>query len=117
MISTIKTAQKLSNKYAQTPLVTSVGILLEIGNALTRHYKKESIQIIEYFLTSQGVEIIYLDSVLLKRAFEFYKKYQDKKWSLVDCFSFVIMNDLKIQEALTCDRHFEQAGFKALLAQ
>lgn len=39
----------------------------------------------------------------------------DKDWSLIDCMSFVVMEDMAIEEALTTDRHFEQAGFRALL--
>ena len=35
-------------------------------------------------------------------------------WSLTDCTSFVIMEQMEISEALTPDRHFEQAGFVAL---
>ena len=40
----------------------------------------------------------------------------DKHWSLTDCISFVVMNREGIVDALTGDRHFEQAGFRALLA-
>ena len=36
-------------------------------------------------------------------------------WSLTDCISFVVMRHHEIAEALTADRHFEQAGFAALL--
>jgi hypothetical protein len=39
----------------------------------------------------------------------------DKDWSLIDCISFVVMEEEGIQEALTADQHFEQAGFTALL--
>jgi hypothetical protein len=35
----------------------------------------------------------------------------------VGCLSFVIMGDLSITDALTADRHFEQAGFNALLKE
>ena len=38
----------------------------------------------------------------------------DKNWSLTDCISFVVMKEWELSEALTADRHFEQAGFKAL---
>lgn len=35
--------------------------------------------------------------------------------SVVDCISFVVMEEEGITDALTGDRHFEQAGFIALL--
>jgi len=38
-----------------------------------------------------------------------------KEWSLVDCASFVAMQQRGIFEALTTDHHFEQAGFVRLL--
>jgi predicted nucleic acid-binding protein len=44
-----------------------------------------------------------------------YKERQDKGWGLTDCISFVVMRERAITEALAADRHFEQAGFKALL--
>jgi len=40
----------------------------------------------------------------------------DKDWSLTDCLSFIVMGQKDIQEALTADNHFEQAGFRAVLA-
>jgi len=36
-------------------------------------------------------------------------------WPLTDCISFVVMEDEDIRDALTGDRHFEQAGFTTLL--
>lgn len=38
-------------------------------------------------------------------------------WSLVDCASFVLMEDRQITAALTSDHHFVQAGFRALLLE
>jgi predicted nucleic acid-binding protein len=34
-----------------------------------------------------------------------------QNWGLVDCASFVVMQQRGIIEALTTDHHFEQAGF------
>jgi predicted nucleic acid-binding protein len=34
---------------------------------------------------------------------------------MVDCVSFVVMRQFGIQRALTCDQHFAQAGFHALM--
>ena len=42
-------------------------------------------------------------------------KVKNNLWSLTDCISFMVMDDEGLKEALTADRHFEQAGFTALL--
>jgi predicted nucleic acid-binding protein len=38
-------------------------------------------------------------------------RYRDKDFSFTDCTSFVVMQELKLREVLTTDRHFAQAGF------
>ena len=65
---------------------------------------------------SPRTRIIPLDSRLLQRGLDLLARRADKNWSLTDCISFVVMEEEGIQEALTIDRHFEQAGFKAQLA-
>jgi predicted nucleic acid-binding protein len=50
-------------------------------------------------------------------AVAFYRDRPDKSWSLTDCSSFLIMRQLGIDSALTDDRHFEQAGLRALLRE
>ena len=52
---------------------------------------------------------------LLDRALDLYHQHADKGWTLTDCVSFVIMRERNVTEALTGDKHFEQAGFTALL--
>ncbi len=42
-----------------------------------------------------------------------YRNRADKNWGLTDCLSFVVMERRTLTEALTTDRHFEQAGFQA----
>ena len=39
---------------------------------------------------------------------------RDKNCSFTDCTSFVVMRELRLQEALTTDRHFMQMGFHAV---
>jgi len=39
-------------------------------------------------------------------AFAYLKKYEDKEYSSVDCLSFVVMEKLRIQEALAFDSDF-----------
>jgi len=40
---------------------------------------------------------------------------RDKPWSLTDCISFVVMEQLGLVDALSADHHFEQAGFNILM--
>jgi len=61
------------------------------------------------------VEIVAASDELYRRAFETYSSRVDKEWGLIDCMSFVVMNDEGISEALSADNHFRQAGFRALL--
>ena len=52
---------------------------------------------------------------LWQEGFDLYQRRLDKEWSLTDCISFVVMQREGITDALTGDKHFEQAGFTALL--
>jgi hypothetical protein len=108
-------AERLSDCYEGKLFVTTDAVLLEIGNALSRNFKMQSVQVIEYLLSSEDVEVIPLTPSLFTEAFELYKTYQDKEWGLVDCISFTVMKQHSIPTALTCDRHFVQAGFQALM--
>jgi uncharacterized protein len=98
------------------PIITSEFIVLELGNACARatdHY--DFLALIEGIRASARVSIIPLDSKLLNRGLQLMKSRADKDWSLTDCVSFSIMQESGLHEALTCDQHFEQAGFVALL--
>ncbi len=64
---------------------------------------------------SPYVEIIHVDPTLDGQAWDFLQSHPDKDWSLVDCASFVVMQQRGIRDALTSDHHFEQAGFARLL--
>jgi predicted nucleic acid-binding protein len=61
------------------------------------------------------VEILYIDKATDNLAWQLCKSRLDKACSLVDCTSFIVMQQLEILETLTTDHHFEQAGFIRLL--
>jgi predicted nucleic acid-binding protein len=54
---------------------------------------------------------------LLNRAMDLFRGRPDKEWSLADCVSFVVMSDEHLSESLSCDHHFVQAGFRALMLE
>ena len=108
-------ALNLAKQYENYPLITTDAIFLESGNKLSANYKNEAVELIEQFLASDEIDVIRLTPELFDESLCLYKKHQDKSWGLVDCFSFVVMNQHKISQALTFDRHFIQAGFQALM--
>ena len=57
------------------------------------------------------VEIVYIDRVIDDAAWALLEVRLDKKWSLVDASSFVIMERFGMTQAITTDHHFTQAGF------
>ncbi len=99
-------------------IVTTNYVIAELVALLTSplHIPRRSIiAFIEGLRTSPYVRVVLIDSALEQQAWEFLKAHPDKDWSLVDCASFVVMKQRGIQEALTSDHHFEQAGFVRLL--
>ncbi|MBC6418992.1 MAG: type II toxin-antitoxin system VapC family toxin [Prochloron sp. SP5CPC1] len=104
-------AVELSGLYENFPLVTTEAILLEVGNALSRRHRRQALSIIDYFQTSPEVTVVPLTADLFASAIGLYATHSDKTWGLVDCVSFVVMEERQISVALAFDSHFIQAGF------
>ena len=66
--------------------------------------------------TDAEVEVVWVDSALHDAAMRLLESQLDKAYSVCDAVSFLLMGQRGIVEALTTDRHFEQAGFRRLLA-
>ena len=62
-------------------------------------------------MSSQAIEIIHVDENLFDDGWNYFQKFRDKRFSLTDCISFVVMKNREITKALTFDKHFAQAGF------
>lgn len=54
---------------------------------------------------------------LFDGAFDLYAARTDKDGGLTDCVSFVVTQEQGLTDALSADRHFVQAGFRALLLE
>ena len=97
-------------------IVTTDCVLLEIGDALCDPRDHDDfLALCESLQADQRIKIVRLTPALLERGIQRFRDRPDKEWPLTDCVSFVVMEAEKITDALTGDRHFEQAGFKALL--
>lgn len=96
--------------------VTTESVLLEFANALSApDFRVKAAIFIEGLRRSDDIEIVPASSELFRLGFELYKSRVDKEWSIVDCMSFIMMEEMEISEAFTEDHHFEQAGFVKLI--
>ena len=101
---------------AETRLVTTRAIMLEIGNALSRQARRHAgIRLLAAHEVDSRVEIVRLSEQLYERAWLLFRERPDKEWGLTDCVSFIVMQDRGLTEALTTDEHFQQAGFQPLM--
>jgi len=97
-------------------LLTTEWVLVELANALAPRQKRSAfINLYRILKLNPNVEIVPAHGDLFERGIRHFAERTDKDWSLVGCISFIVMKDRGITEALTGDRHFEQAGFTALL--
>jgi predicted nucleic acid-binding protein len=97
-------------------IFTTAWVLTEVANALSaRRFRSEFLSLLDDLEANQNVLIVGPDPQIFRRGLELYRSRADKDWSLTDCISFIVMNREGLTEALTADRHFDQAGFKALL--
>lgn len=98
------------------PTVTTAWVLTEVADALAApRQRRVFLVLLESLRDDPQVAIVPPTQDLFDRGVTLYRRRPDRGWSLTDCISFVVMDQMQMTEALTGDRHFEQAGFQALL--
>jgi predicted nucleic acid-binding protein len=105
------------SRTAGLTLITTEFLLLELADALCKpHQREEVLALWNVVETDPAFRLIRVTPELIQRGKKLYCERPDKEWPLTDCISFVVMQEQGLAEALTADRHFEQAGFKTLLS-
>lgn len=102
-----------------TRVVTTNYVLLELVALFAsplRLARQRSVATIEAIRSALWVDVLHVDPTLHEEAWSLLCRRHDKEWSLVDCATSVVMTHRGIVQALTTDRHFEQAGFTRLLS-
>jgi predicted nucleic acid-binding protein len=94
---------------------TTEAVLMEVGNALSTFNRQKAANFIKQCYQTQNMRVVNISSQLFHQGLTLYESRLDKNWGLVDCISFVVMEQQHLTDALTSDRHFIQAGFQALL--
>lgn len=108
-----RSARQQGDKIITTNYV--IAELVALLSSPLRISRPDIVAFINGLKSSPYVEIAHIDPDLDSQAWQLLVNRQDKAWSLVDCASFVLMQQRNITEALTTNHHFEQAGFVRLL--
>ncbi|MCC6124832.1 MAG: type II toxin-antitoxin system VapC family toxin [Pirellulales bacterium] len=99
-----------------TAFISHWGIILEIGDGYSKIGRRMKGQkILDRLLKEEGFYIFPLTDSLIHEGLSIYQTRLDKEWGLTDCISFALMRQEGIEDALTSDVHFRQAGFQTLL--
>ena len=98
-------------------MVTTEWVLMEVADALSSPLARtKTAEFLQTVRADPLFEVVdYLPEVY-QAGFDLFANRPDKAWSLTDCISFAVMSEQGLTDALTADRHFEQAGFRAVFA-
>lgn len=79
-----------------------------------RGHHGKAMEIGRRLLASPSVELVHTGPELFELGWDYLCERPDKRYSLTDCVSFVLMERESVAVALTFDHHFAQAGFTPL---
>ena len=100
----------------QATIVTTEYVLVGLGGLMSRGDARSLyIRFVERVRSDPFTRLIPASAELFNSGFSLFEARPDKEWSITDCISFSLMEREGIEDALTSDHHFEQAGFQALL--
>ena len=97
------------------PLVTTNLVVFETMSLLTKRAGRASAEHFGQAIRSANTaRIVRLSADQEDRAWDYFFKYRDKDWDLVDCASFALMDELGLDTAFTFDDHFAQKGYRLI---
>jgi len=96
-------------------LYTSNYILDEVFTLLRLKLSHQSaVAFEENVKRSKILRILRVTPEIENKAWNIFKKYNDKDFSFTDCTSFALMEQEAISTAFTFDKHFQQYGFQTV---
>lgn len=98
------------------PYLTAEYVLIEFVDALApERLRSLAVETLALLRRKSSVRVVPASTALMDQGVALFAQHHDKHWSATDCISFVVMREAGIQDALSSDHDFEQAGFRALL--
>ena len=106
------------NLASDITLVTTREVLTEFLAATSRNaptVRQAAVKTVRAILEDEAVIVIPQSPALFSRGLDLYEQRLDKRFSLADCISMIVMRERGIQEILTRDWDFAAEGFVALI--
>ena len=95
-------------------LVTSVDVLMEVLAFLSRYDARarlKGVEMVRRILTGEEqIQLMYVTPDRLAATVDLYAQRLDQSYSLADCLSMTLMDELGITEVLTYDSDFHGEG-------
>ena len=96
-------------------VVTTSYVFDEVVTVLnSRRYHGKAVEVGDRLLYNPAIDLVHVDEDLFFSGWKYLSARKDKRFSLTDCISFVLMQRRGITKALTFDSDFAQAGFTLL---
>ena len=91
-------------------IVTTDEVLIEVLNFLSAivPLRRSAVQLVDDIMQNPHIKVISQNRESFLEGFNLYRRRLDKEYSLTDCISMTVMQNLKINEVLTHDNHFKQ---------
>ncbi len=87
-----------------------------VGDALCRVPDRATfLKPVDNLANDASATVVPASQEAFEKAKALFAARADKDWSITDCTSFILMQERGLTEAITGDKHFVQAGFRALL--
>ncbi len=103
---------------SDTILVTTKEVLTEFLASASRSgstARQAAVNTVRAVLGNETIIVIPQSQELFDKGLDLYEQRLDKRYSLADCISMVVMRERGIQEVLTNDRDFASEGFVTLI--
>jgi uncharacterized protein len=109
----------ITGQLGKTTIITTDEVLTEVLNFFSGggvNLRKQGINTVQQLLNTdpEKVTILPQSHETFLSGLKLYEKRLDKGYSLTDCISMTIMQQMSIDSVLTHDHHFTQEGFTIL---
>jgi predicted nucleic acid-binding protein len=76
-----------------TAVWVTEAIFMEVGNALSRYNRPKVSAFIKQCYQTDNLSVVTITPNLFQKGLNLYESRADKSWGLVDCFSFIVMEE------------------------